>query len=95
MTYHFYFKNSEPVYETEYKQSLKQFAVQEVFPASVLKEQFLNSSGTLKTVPKLFICCVPEQMFLKCSRTCISTNEEHFKNFKMSGNVLQKCKNKI
>ena len=27
MTYHFYFKNSEPVYETEYMQSLKQFAV--------------------------------------------------------------------
>ena len=24
----------------------------------------------------------------------MSTNEEHFKNFKMSGNVLQKCKNK-
>ena len=37
MTYHFYFKNSEPVYETEYKQSLKQFAVQEVFPTYVLK----------------------------------------------------------
>ena len=37
MTYHFYFKNSEPVYETEYMQSLKQFAVQEVFPAYVLK----------------------------------------------------------
>ena len=36
MMYHFYFKNSEPVYETEYKQSLKQFAVQEVFPAYVL-----------------------------------------------------------
>ena len=33
MTYHFYFKNSEAVYETEYMQSLKQFAVQEVFPA--------------------------------------------------------------
>ena len=43
MTYHFYFKNSEPVYETEYmyKQSLKQFAVQEVFPAYVLKLSFL------------------------------------------------------
>ena len=27
MTYHFYFKNNEPVYETEYMQSLKQFAV--------------------------------------------------------------------
>ena len=37
MTYHFYFKTSEPVYETEYMQSLKQFAVQEVFPAYVLK----------------------------------------------------------
>ena len=37
MTYHFYFKNSEPVYETEYMQSLKQFAVQEAFPAYVLK----------------------------------------------------------
>ena len=36
MTYHFYFKNSEPVYETEYMQSLKQSAVQEVFPAYVL-----------------------------------------------------------
>ena len=36
MTYHFYFKNSEPVYETEYMQSLKQFAVQEVFPVYVL-----------------------------------------------------------
>ena len=36
MTYHFYFKNSEPVYETEYMQSLKQFAMQEVFPAYVL-----------------------------------------------------------
>ena len=40
MTYHFYFKNSEPVYETEYKQSLKQFAVQEIFPAYVLKRTF-------------------------------------------------------
>ena len=38
MPYHFYFKNSEPVYETEYMQSLKQFAVQEVFPAYVLNE---------------------------------------------------------
>ena len=38
MTYHFYFKNSEPGYETEYMQSLKQFAVQEVFPAYALKE---------------------------------------------------------
>ena len=37
MTYHFYFKNSQPVYETEYMQRLKQFAVQEVFPAYVLK----------------------------------------------------------
>ena len=37
MTYHFYFKDSEPVYETEYMQSLKQFAVQEVFPTHVLK----------------------------------------------------------
>ena len=37
MTYHFYFKNSEPVYETEYMQSLKQFVVQELFPAYVLK----------------------------------------------------------
>ena len=36
MTYHFCFKSSEPVYETEYMQSLKQFAVQEVFPAYVL-----------------------------------------------------------
>ena len=36
--YHFYFKNSEPVYETEYMQSLKQFAVQEVFSTYVLKE---------------------------------------------------------
>ena len=45
MTYRFYFKNSEPVYETEYMQSLKQFAVQEVFPAYVLKktlEQLLS-----------------------------------------------------
>ena len=33
--YHFYFKNSQPVYETEYMQKLKQFAVQEVFPAYV------------------------------------------------------------
>ena len=39
MMYHFYFKNSEPVYETEYMQSLKQFAVQEVFPAYVLKRK--------------------------------------------------------
>ena len=38
MTYHFYFKNSEPVYETEYMQSLKQFAEQEVFPTYVLKD---------------------------------------------------------
>ena len=37
MTYHFYFKNSKPVYETEYMQSLRQFAVQEVFPTYVLK----------------------------------------------------------
>ena len=29
--------NSKPVYETQYMQSLKQFAVQEVFPAYVLK----------------------------------------------------------
>ena len=36
MTYHFYFKNSEPVYETEYMQCLKQFALQEVFSAYVL-----------------------------------------------------------
>ena len=35
--YHFYFKNSEPVYETEYMQSLKQLTVQEVFPTYVLK----------------------------------------------------------
>ena len=32
MTYYFYFKNNEPEYETEYMQSVKQFAVQEVFP---------------------------------------------------------------
>ena len=37
MTYDFYLKNSEPVYETEYMQSLKQFAVQEVFFGCVLK----------------------------------------------------------
>ena len=42
MTYHFYFKNSEPVCETEYMQSLKQFAVQEVFPAYVLKFDFIT-----------------------------------------------------
>ena len=40
MTYHFYFKNSEPVYETEYMQSRKQFAVQGVFPAYVLLKFF-------------------------------------------------------
>ena len=38
MTYHFYLKNSEPVYETEYMQNLKQFAVQEVFPACVINQ---------------------------------------------------------
>ena len=38
MTYHFYFKNIEPVYETEYKESLKQFAVQDVFPAYDIEE---------------------------------------------------------
>ena len=36
MMYHFYFKNSALAYETEYMQSLKQFALQEVFPAYVL-----------------------------------------------------------
>ena len=35
MMYYFYFKNST-VHETEYKQSLKQFVVQEVFSAYVL-----------------------------------------------------------
>ena len=60
-----------------------------ICPCKIL---FLNCSGTLKTVPKLFICCVQEQMFLKCSRTCMSTNEEHFKNFKMSGNVLKNAR---
>ena len=42
MTYHLYFKNREPVYETEYMQSLKQFAVQEVFPAYVFKKYLLS-----------------------------------------------------
>ena len=37
MTYDFYFKNSEPVYETEYVQNLMQFVMQEVVPAYVLK----------------------------------------------------------
>ena len=45
MTFHFYFKNSEPVYETEYKQSLKQFAVQEVFPAYVLKLKHIAAAS--------------------------------------------------
>ena len=47
MMYHFYLKNSEPVYETEYTctcmQSLKQFAVQEVLPTYVLKGPNKNS----------------------------------------------------
>ena len=52
MTYHFYFKNSEPVYEimqslkqfavqpvyeTEYMQSLKQFAVQPVYETEYMQ----------------------------------------------------------
>ena len=28
----------------------------------LIKQQFLNCSGTLKTVPKLFICSVPEHV---------------------------------
>ena len=34
-------KNSEPEYETEYMQSLKQFVAQEVFPAYVFKCTYL------------------------------------------------------
>ena len=41
MKYHFYFKDIKPVYETEYMQSLKQFAVLEVFPAYILKISLL------------------------------------------------------
>ena len=32
MTYHFYFKNSEPVYKTEYMLSLKQLQCRKNFP---------------------------------------------------------------
>ena len=41
MMYHSYFKNSQPVYETEYMQRLKQFAVQEVFPAFFLNKNVM------------------------------------------------------
>ena len=51
MTYYFYFKNSEPVYETEYVQSLKQFAVQEVFLEYVLNwypNDLVSYTNTIK-----------------------------------------------
>ena len=66
MTYHFYFKNSEPVYETEYKQSLKQFAVQEVFPAYVLKLciGFVSSNLTLKQSLFSILHCLPGKLYL-------------------------------
>ena len=51
MTYHFYFKNSEPEHETEYMQSLKQFAVQEVFPVYVLN--YKNKKSEKNTFKKI------------------------------------------
>ena len=50
MRYHFYLKNSEPVYGTEYMQSLKQFAVQEVFPAYVPKVCFDKETNAMNHV---------------------------------------------